>query len=182
MPVPGGPVDAAVAAQPVRDVPRPAWFTLMAPAWAPPAEQVTQALGICFTTDGRVVMVTWNEQQWTFPGGTVEPGETVREALIREVAEEACSTVVACEYLACQHVADPLNPDGTTSYYQTRWWARVNVNPWRPEHEMTGRRLVPPDLVLPTLFWSEKVIARRLLDLALAADHRHTTQHPRGTR
>jgi hypothetical protein len=35
---------------------------------------------------------------------------------------------------------------------------------------MTGRRLVPPDNVLATLFWPEKTIAARLLDQALAAD------------
>ena len=173
MPVPGGPVDATVAPQPVLEVARPAWFMLMAPGWMPPAGQVTQALGICVTADGRVVMVTWDDEHWTFPGGSVEPGETVEQALVREVAEEACVRVVACEYLACQHVADPLNPGEVASYYQTRWWTRVSVQPWRPRHEMTGRRLVAPDLVLATLFWQEKAIAGRLLDLALAADRRY---------
>ncbi len=73
-------------------------------------------------------------------------------ALIREVAAEGCARVVRCQYLACQHVADPLNPDGVPSYYQTRWWARVELDPWQPQHEMTERRLVPPDQVLATLF------------------------------
>jgi hypothetical protein len=111
-PTPGGPVDAAVALQQVREVARPAWFTPMAPGWLPPAAQVTQALGICFTADGRVLMVTWNDADWTLPGGTVEPGETIEVALAREVAEEACATVHACRYLACQYVADPRNPTG----------------------------------------------------------------------
>lgn len=173
VPGPGGPVDPTVEPQPVREVARPAWFTLMAPGWMPPLAQVTQALGLCFTAEGLAVMVTWDEQRWTFPGGTVEPGETIEAALVREVAEEACAIVDACEYLACQHVADPLNPAGAASYYQTRWWARVTVQPWRPRHEMTGRRLVPPNRVLATLFWPEKAIARRLLDHALAVDHRH---------
>jgi hypothetical protein len=95
---------------------------------------------------------------------------------VREAAEEACATVEACEYLACQHVADPLHPDGAVGYYQTRWWADVTVQPWRPQHEMTGRRLLPPDRVLATRFWPEKTIARRLLDQAITADLRHRTR------
>ncbi len=65
------------------------------------------------------LQVTWDDQQWTFPGGIVEPRETLQKTLIREVAEEACARVLACRYLACQHMADPLNPDGVPSYYQT---------------------------------------------------------------
>ena len=172
-PDPGGPVDTTVQLQPVADQARPAWFPLMAAGWMAPTERVTQALGVCFTGDSRVVMVTWDDLRWTWPGGTIQADETVEAALVREVAEEACATVTACEYLACQHVADPLNPDGPTSYYQTRWWGRVELGPWRPRHEMTHRRLVPVDQVRSTVFWPEKAIAQRLLDLAVAAEQRH---------
>ncbi len=173
LPDPDGPVDPTVSTYPVDEVDRPARFTLMAPGWTPPAELVTQALGLCFTADGQVVMVTWDGQQWTFPGGTVEDGETVKQTLIREVAEEACARVVACQFLAAQHVADPLNPNGGPSYYQTRWLARVELDPWRPQHEMIARRLVPPDQVLPTLCWSRKEIAGRMVELALQVDRHH---------
>jgi 8-oxo-dGTP pyrophosphatase MutT (NUDIX family) len=170
LPEPGGPVDPTVAASPIEEVPRPGRFTLMATGWMPPSQLVTQALGLCFTADGLVVMVTWDGRQWSFPGGTVEDGESVEQALVREVAEEACARVVRCRYLASQHVADPLNPDGRTSYYQTRWWARIDLDPWQPQDEMIGRRLVAPNQVLDVLSWRRKEIAHRLLQLALDAD------------
>jgi hypothetical protein len=142
LPEPDGPRDPTVSASPIEEV-RPGRFTLMAAGWMPPTQLVTQALGLCFTADGLVVMVTMDGRQWTFPGGTVEDGESVEQALVREIAEEACARVVRCQYLASQHVADPLNPDGISSYYQSRWWARVDLDPWQPQDEMTARRLVP---------------------------------------
>jgi ADP-ribose pyrophosphatase YjhB (NUDIX family) len=170
LPRPDGPLDPTVSASPIEEVSRPGRFTLMAAGWMPPTQLVTQALGLCFTADGLVVMVTWDGRQWSFPGGTVEDGESVEQALVREVAEEACARVVRCQYLASQHVADPLNPDGVPSYYQSRWWARVELDPWQPQDEMIGRRLVTPDQVLDTLSWQRKEIAYRLLQLALDAD------------
>jgi len=155
----------------MEEAPRPGRFTLMAPGWMPPVELVTQALGLCFTAEGVVVMVTIDGRQWNFPGGTVEDGESVEQALVREVAEEACARVLRCRYLASQHVADPRNPAGLLSYYQSRWWARVELDPWQPG-EKVGRRLAAPDQVLDTLSWRHKEIAARLLDLALDADHR----------
>jgi 8-oxo-dGTP pyrophosphatase MutT (NUDIX family) len=169
LPEPDGPVDPTMSASPIEEV-RPGRFTLMAAGWMPPSQLVTQALGFCFTADGLVVMVTWDGRHWSFPGGTVEEGESVQQALVREVVEEACARVVRCRYLASQHVADPLNPDGRPSYYQSRWWARVELDPWRPQDEMIARRLVPPGQVLDTLSWQRKEIAHRLLQLALDAD------------
>ena len=90
---------------------------------------------------------------------------------MREVAEEACARVTTCRYLACQHVWDPHAPDGLTSHYQTRWWARIELDSWQPNHETSARQLVAPGDVLTTLSWHRKQIAGRLLDLALAAEH-----------
>jgi 8-oxo-dGTP pyrophosphatase MutT (NUDIX family) len=165
---PGGPVDSAVPPQPVDEVARPAFLTLMAPGWCPPADAITQAYGFCFTADGLVVVVQASDGFWNLPGGQLDEGETAAEALVREVAEEACARVVESRYLACQHVWDPHAPDGRTSHYQTRWWARVELDPWEPRHEMIRRKLVTPDQVAATLSWSNTTIAERLLAAAEA--------------
>lgn len=169
---PGGPIDPAVPGpQPVDEMSRPAAFTLMAPGWYPPEHAITQAYGFCFTDHGLVALVQTDDGFCNLPGGRLEPGETARDALVREVAEEACASVTTCRYLACQHVWDPQAPDGPTNHYQTRWWARIELDPWQPNHETVARQLVPPSDVLATLSWHRKQIAGRLLDLALATEH-----------
>jgi len=159
-----------VAPQPVEEVDRPAWFTLMAPGWLPPAGSVTQVYGLCFDPTGRVVLVCLGDGFWTLPGGQVEPGETLVDTLVREVGEEACARVVRARYLASQHIWDPQAPAGPTSYYQARFWARVELDPWQPRHETVARSLVAPALVPSRLSWTRTQIAARLLDLAAAAD------------
>lgn len=168
--VPGGPVDPRVAPLPVEEVDRPAAFTLMAPGWQPPEHQVSQASGFCFTADRQVVLVDNGGGFWTLPGGQIEPGEGLAEALIREVVEEACAKVTQYRYLACQHVWDPQAPAGPTSHYQTRWWARIELEPWVRRYETAGRRLVPPEGVLDALSWGRKEIASLLLYQALETD------------
>jgi 8-oxo-dGTP pyrophosphatase MutT (NUDIX family) len=170
--VPVGPVDDAVEPAAVIERDRPITATLMRPGWRPPDAAITQAYGICFA-DGGIVLAAWAPGRWNLPGGTIEPGETPEQALVREVAEEACATVTDFEYLACQHVSDPESPTGRTSFFQSRWWARVSLGRWDPRFEMTDRTVVDPDDFVAALFWREKTIAARLLELALAAERRY---------
>jgi ADP-ribose pyrophosphatase YjhB (NUDIX family) len=176
---PGGPVDPTVAVQPAEEVDRPAAFTLMAPGWRPPQESVTQASGLCFDPAGRVVLVCQGEGYWTLPGGRPEAGESPLEALVREVAEEACARVLHARYLACQHVWDPRAPSGPTSHYQTRFWARVELDGWQPQPKIHARSLVAPELVTARLSWQRTKIAARLLELAMAEEEADAHRHSR---
>src|SRR6266508_3714703 len=58
----------------------------------------------------------------------------------------------------------------TAAYYQTRFWARVELEPFTPEHEMTARRLVATDEFLSTLYWGREATARLILERGLAIE------------
>ena len=141
------------------------WFD---PPFRPVLAETTQAVGICFIGDRRIVLVTWHGEHWSLPGGGPEPGETLEQALAREVREEACARVVTCRYIGCQRVAE-LDGDRLT-YYQTRFWARIELDEFRPEHEMTARRLTAPDEFRATLFWGAESTAGLILERGLAID------------
>ena len=143
---------------------RIAWFD---PPFRPPLDETTQALSICFTGDHRIVLVTWNGADWSLPGGSPD-GEELEQALAREVREEACARVVTSSYIGCQRVEE-LDGDRLT-YYQTRFWARVELDEFRPEHEMSARRLVAPDGFRSTLFWGAETTAGLILERGLAIE------------
>jgi 8-oxo-dGTP diphosphatase len=52
---------------------------------------------------------------WCFPGGTIEPGETEPQALVREMEEEIAAAVEPCERLMVQ-----TKYDGRLVLY---WWS-----------------------------------------------------------
>lgn len=154
--------------RPCRLVWRPAPFE-------PPPALTTQAYGLCFVESGELVLISAESDggSWNLPGGTIELGETAEEALTREVAEEACAQVASSSYLGCQEVFDPEEPHGRTHYFQTRFWARVELRAWEPEFETIERRLVAPEKFLQELSWGRAPSAPELLRLATAANHRY---------
>jgi 8-oxo-dGTP pyrophosphatase MutT (NUDIX family) len=154
---------------------RVSWFD---PPFRPTLAETTQALGICFTHDSQIVLVTWNDTDWTLPGGTIEPGETLEQTLAREVFEEASARVRACAYVGCQRV-EHLGDD-RPAYYQTRFWARVELEPFAPTHEMTARKLVRPGEFRGALSWGRETTAALILERGLRIQADRATPHPSG--
>lgn len=70
--------------------------------------------------------------QWSLPGGRVEPGETAREAVVREVEEETGLRVVPSAVAGC--VERP-GPDGVV-YDIEDFYARVE--PGRDPHRLAA--------------------------------------------
>ena len=65
---------------------------------------------------------------------------------------------------ACQH------PTGPWRYYQARFWARVELLRWDPQHEIDERRLVRPEDFLRTLSWGSAPSAAIILAEGLKAE------------
>ena len=63
-----------------------------------------------FRTDGRVLVIQRghppHQGTWTLPGGKVEPGERLRDALVREVREETGLLVEVGELVEVVEVVD----------------------------------------------------------------------------
>ncbi len=61
----------------------------------------------CFAGDELVIVYSDMKGYWTPPGGGVEPGETVEEAIVREVLEETNMRVLKQRVIGYQEVSEP---------------------------------------------------------------------------
>ncbi|HXL91738.1 MAG TPA: NUDIX hydrolase [Streptosporangiaceae bacterium] len=163
----------ARSVQQVRDRGRLVTFTWFDPPFRPEPPHSNQAYGICFTGNGMIVLGAHDIDggwYWNLLGGGVEPGETLEDCLVREVMEEGCARVVESRYIGCQRVEDPEHPTGPWRYYQSRFWARVELLPWDPQHEIDERRLVRPEDFLRTLTWGSAPTAAYILEEGLRVE------------
>ena len=80
--------------------------------------------------------------------------------------------MVESRYIGCQRVEE-LDGDGGR-YYQARFWARVELDQFRAEHEMTARRLVSPEEFRGALFWGGERTAGLILERGLAIEESFT--------
>ena len=60
----------------------------------------------CFYGDKLVVCHDEGKNYWTFPGGGIEPGESIEEAVIREVHEESNMRVIKQQLIGYQEIEE----------------------------------------------------------------------------
>jgi hypothetical protein len=83
------------------------------------------------------------------------------------VQEHLAGGLLAQPYIGCQLV-DDLGDERPS--YQTRFWARVELEPFQQTHEMTARKLVTPAEFRDALFWGQAPTAGLILARALALE------------
>ena len=133
----------------------------------PPRHQITQVSAVCFTADDKILMISKDGTRWNIPGGHPEDGESLEDALRREVWEEACCKIAKPTLLGWQRVQDL--QDGSI-HYQMRYCCQAQIMPFNPQHEVNYRKFVNSDNFLKTLEYGYSSIAKALLKLSLAAN------------
>ena len=139
----------------------------------PPRSQISQVSAVCYTPEDQIMMISSDGLAWNIPGGQPEEGETLEEALSREVWEECCCAVTRERLLGWQHVRNL--QDGSVEY-QMRYACRVEVKKFEPEYEISQRKIVTPEYFLRVLEYGHSPIAKEMITLAMAANSQMKTQ------
>ncbi|MFA5942099.1 MAG: NUDIX domain-containing protein [Candidatus Paceibacterota bacterium] len=71
--------------------------------------------GFCFCGDKLVIVYAENKGSWGPPGGGIEPGETIEEAVVREVFEETNMRVLKQQAIGYMEILEPERTLGARS-------------------------------------------------------------------
>jgi ADP-ribose pyrophosphatase YjhB (NUDIX family) len=100
------------------------------------------AEGVCVTPDGGIVIISPDGKLWDLPAGRPEPGESWEQTLRREMAEEACATVVRARLLGFTRGQCVAGPEHGRVLVRSAWRADVELRPWEARFEIADRRVI----------------------------------------
>lgn len=133
----------------------------------PPMTAPVAAVGVICLRGDEVLLVRRGRPprlgEWSLPGGRVEPGETVRDAALRELREE---TGVEAELGPLVDVVDGLFPEDGRHYVLIDFAARWTAGEPVAGDDAAEARFWPVKDVAACVAWSETVrVIRMAVDL-----------------
>ena len=102
------------------------------------------AQAVLIDRQGRILLIRHTYRKgWHFPGGGVERGETVEEALEREMEEEAGAVLTGAPELFGIYSNAQVFPNDHVALFVVRSWSQARIP--EPNHEIAEQRLFAPD-------------------------------------
>lgn len=125
---------------------------------------VNDVHAFCFHKGKLVIVYDTKRQRWTPPGGGVEKGESIEEAVAREVKEESNMRVVRQHLIGFQDISEP-----TRTVTQTR--SVCIVEPLGdfitdPDGDITEIKLIDPKDYKKYFDWG--IVGERVMERALS--------------
>lgn len=121
--------------------------------------KISQVQAVCFLGATQVVFYK-NREGWIGnPGGGIERGETIEDAIRRELVEEAQLELLDWRTIGYESVFHPNKPEGENTRYFLRAVAKVgliNEKIADPDGKAIERVVVPVEKAIQTLNWGKK--------------------------
>ena len=149
---------------------------------------IWQVYGLCFTVNKELMIIrnplpNGGFTPWYLPGGTPENNEKPEETLVREVDEEADTSISNLKLLGAFEVFFPNNPNKEKGdhYYQLRYFALIEdirkqtLDP--DSNQMVERKLISVDEFTKYVEWGD--VGKELIRVALLEFERNSQQPPR---
>jgi 8-oxo-dGTP diphosphatase len=135
---------------------------------------VEVAAAVMLRADGREFLLAQRPEgkvyagYWEFPGGKVEPGESVRDALIRELQEELGITVTACSPWLTRQFTYPHATVRLNFWRVTAWEGEIGITAPLEHSAVEWQKTGEPATVTPILPANDPILKALSLPTTMA--------------
>lgn len=122
-----------------------------------PAVPLTASLVVLWSGDSCLMVFNRFHQAWELPGGMIDPGESAREAAVRELAEESGQRADSLELAGVAKIR--VAPDDRLEYLAIYRGRLASPQPFTPNDEMSDAVWWNPTEPLTDLFPIDAALA-----------------------